>query len=51
MRHFYGIHNLGNVITQDCAEHCYGCYGMPHVALGDLERAEMLFRVLYFEGN
>ena len=51
VRHFYGINNVGNFITQDYVKRSYRCYGMPHVALGDLERAEMLFRVLYFEGN
>jgi len=51
MRHFYSMNNLGSIITQDCVKHCYGCYGMPHVALGYPEPPQSILQVLNFDCN
>ena len=38
VRHFYTFNNLGSIITQDYVKRSYGCYDMPHVALGYVEK-------------
>ena len=45
------INDFGNIITQDYSKHYYGCYGMPHVALGNPEPTQAILQVsLYGTG-